>query len=78
MSAFQSQIISIDGMHGHECIERVTHALGDVLQGIWVYDVEVGEAKVLAQSSSEKITRVAIEDQGFTVKQAVSENRLGE
>ncbi len=77
MSVFQSQIISIDGMHGHECVERVTHALGDV-QGVRVYDVEVGEAKVLAQSSCEKAIRVAIEDQGFTVKQAVSENQLGE
>ncbi len=77
MSAFQSQIISIDGMHGRECVERVTHALGDV-HGIRVYDVEVGEAKVLAQSACEEVIRVAIEDQGFTVKQAISENRLGE
>ncbi len=77
MSAFQSQIISIDGMHGRECIERITHALGDV-QGVRVYGVEVGRAKVLAQSSSEEAIRIAIEDQGFTVKQAVSENRPGD
>jgi len=77
MSAFQSQIISIDGMHGQQCVERITHALGDI-RGVRVYGVKVGQAEILAESSCEEAIRTAVESQGFTVRKSVYEHKVGE
>ena len=66
MSSYQTQSISIDGMHCDACVRRVTHALGSI-PGVRVHQVEVGKAEVLAEPGSSGIIREAIEKAGFTV-----------
>ena len=66
MAEYQTQSISIDGMHCAACVRRVTHALGSI-PGVRLNGVEVGKAEFMAEPASTERIREAIEKAGFTV-----------
>ena len=66
MAAYQTQSVTIDGMHGDACIRSVTHALGSI-PGVRVQGVEVGRAEVMAEPAANDSIREAIEKAGFAV-----------
>ena len=67
MQDFQTQVLTIDGMHCDACVRRVTQALGG-LPGVRVESVTIGEARLLAEPPCEPEIRAAIEEAGFTMK----------
>lgn len=70
---FNTQVLTIEGMHCDSCVRRVAHVLGG-LPGVRVSSVEVGTAHVLAQPHCEERLRQALAQEGFTLKELHASN----
>ena len=67
MKDYKTQVLTIDGMQGQDCVRRVMQALGNV-PGVRVSAVQVGHAQVLAEPACEPGLRAAVEKAGFSLK----------